>query len=83
MQRYQGTTFVKVLVFPVVTHGCEMSNEEKWILLNYSAEGKMLRIFSTSRIINHSVLEKKTPISSPEAPILKLKVEYFGHKILM
>lgn len=51
--------FVKVLVFPVVTHGCEMSNEEKLMLLNYSAEGKILRIFSTSRIINHSVLQKK------------------------
>lgn len=74
--------FVKVLVFPVVTHGCKMSNEEKWMLLNYSAEGKTLRIFSTSRTINHSVLEEKTPISSLEALILKLKVEYFGHKTL-
>lgn len=74
--------FVKGLVFPVVTHGCKMLNEEKWMLLNYSAGGKMLRIFSTSRIINHSVLEKKNPISSLEALILKLKVGYFGHKTL-
>ena len=70
---------VKVMVFPVVMHGCE-----SWTIKKFSAEELMLLTFgieedSTAWRINQSILKEISPAYSLEGLLLKLKLQYFGH----
>ena len=75
---------VKAVVFPVVMYGCESWSLKKaehqridafelwyWI--------RLLRAPWTARSSNQSLLKEISPLCSLEGPMLKLKVQYFGH----
>ena len=77
---------VKAIVFPVVMYGCESWTIEKaehqiidaselwcWRIL--------LRVPWTARRSNQSILKEISPEYSLEGPMLKLKLQYFGHLI--
>ena len=75
---------VKAMVFPVVMYGCE-----SWTIKK--AEGRridafelwcwrrLLRVPWTARRSNQSILKEISPGCSSEGPMLKLKLQYFGH----
>ena len=75
---------VKAMVFPVVMYGCE-----SWTIKK--AEGqridafklwcwrRLLRVPWTARRSNQSILKEISPVCSLEGPMLKLKLQYFGH----
>ena len=75
---------VKAMVFPVVMYGCE-----SWIIKK--AEHRridafellcwrsLLRVPWTARRSNQSILKEISPECSLEGPMLKLKLQYFGH----
>ena len=74
----------KAMVFPVVMYGCESWTVKK-------AEGgridafelwcwrRLLRVASTARRSNQSILKEISPGISLEGLMLKLKFQYFGH----
>ena len=75
---------VKAMVFPVVMYGCEswtikkaecgrIDTFELWCWR------RLLRIPSTARRSNQSVLKETNPEYSLERLMLKLKLQYFGH----
>ena len=75
---------VKVMVFPVVMHGCDSWSIKKaerprinafelWCLR------RLLRATWTARRSNQSILKRISPEYSLEGLILKLKLQYFGH----
>ena len=75
---------VKAMVFPVVMYGCESWTVKK-------AEGqridafelwcwrRLLRVPWTARRSNQSILKEISPEYSLEGPMLKLKLQSFGH----
>ena len=76
---------VKTMVFTVVMYGCESCTIKK-------AEGpkidafelwcwrRLLRVPWTARRSNQSILKEISPEYSLEGPMLKLKLQYFGHQ---
>ena len=75
---------VKVMVFPVVMYGCEgwtirkaecgkIDAVEQWCWR------KLLRVPWTARRSNQSILKEMSPEYSLERPMLKLKLQSFGH----
>ena len=80
----QQVCLLKVMVFPVVTYGCESWTVKK-------AEGRridafelwcwrrLLRVPWTARRSNQSILKEINPGISLEEMMLKLKLQYFGH----
>ena len=74
---------VKAMVFPVVVYGCE-----SWTLKEAECRRieafelwcwrRLLRIPRTA-ISNQSILKEISPGCSLEGPMLKLKLQYFGH----
>ena len=79
---------VKALVFPVVMYGCE-----SWIIKNDECQKidgfellclrRLLRVPWTARRSNQSILKEINPEYSLEELMLKVKVQYFGHLILI
>ena len=74
---------VKAMVFPVVMYGCEswtIKKTEHWRIVAFElwCWRRRLRIPWTARS-NQSVLKEISPEYSLEGPILKLKLQYFGH----
>ena len=75
---------VKAMVFPVVRYGCE-----SWTVMKAEHKGtdafelwcwrKLLRATWTARRSNMSILKEINPEYSLEGPMLKLKLQYFGH----
>ena len=77
---------VKAMVFPVVMYGCESWTVKK-------AEGqridafelwcwrRLLRVLWTARRSNQSILKEISSGCSFEGLILKLKLQYFGHRM--
>ena len=74
---------VKVMIFPVVTYGCE-----SWTIKK--AEDQRIDAFElwccrrlespwTARRSNQSILKEISPGCSLEGLMLKLKLQYFGH----
>ena len=75
---------VKAMVFPVVMYGCESWTVKK-------AEGRridafelwcwrrLMRVPWTARRSNQSILKEISPEYPLEGPMLKLKLQYFGH----
>ena len=75
---------VKAMVFPVVMYGCE-----SWTIKKAESQRidafelwcwrRLLRIPWTARRSNQSILKEISPGCSVEGPMLKLKLQYFGH----
>ena len=77
---------VKAMVFPVVIYGCE-----SWTIEKAECQGiaafelwcwrRLLRVPWTARRSNQSILKEISPGCSLEGLMLKLKVQYFGHRM--
>ena len=75
---------VKAMVFPVIMYGCE-----SWIIkkaehrridaLELWCWKRLLRVPSTARKSNQSILKENSPEYSLEGLMLKLRLQYFGH----
>ena len=75
---------VKAMVFPVAMYGCE-----SWTIKLAESRGinafelwcwrRLLRIPSTARRSNQSILKEISPECSLEGLMLMLKLQYFGH----
>ena len=75
---------VKVMVFPVVTYGCESLTIKKAESRRIDAFEmwcwrRPLRVPWTARRSNQSILKEISPGCSLEGLMLKLKLEYFGY----
>ena len=75
---------VKAMVFPVVMYGCESWTIKKAKCQRIDAFElwcwrRLLRVPWTARRSNQSLLKEISPEYSLEGPMLKLKVQYFGH----
>ena len=75
---------VKAKVFPVVMYGCESWTIKKAKHQRIDAFElwywrRLLRVPWTARRSNQSILKEISPGCSLEGPMLKLKLQYFGH----
>ena len=75
---------VKDMVFPVVMYGCESWTVKKakhWRIDAFELWywKRLLRVPSTARRSNQSILKEINPGRSLEGLMLKLKLQYFGH----
>ena len=75
---------VKAMVFPVVMYGCENCTIKKAEHRRIDAFKlwcwkRLLRVSWKARRSNQSILEEINPEYSLEGPMLKLKLQYFGH----
>ena len=74
---------VKAMVFPVVMYGCERWSikkaERRIDAFELWCWRRLLRVPSTARRSNQSILKEISPGSSLEGLVLKLKLQYFGH----
>ena len=75
---------VKAMVFPMIMYGCESWTVKKAECRIIDAFElwfwrKHLRVSWTARISNQSILKEISPGYSLEGPMLKLKLQYFGH----
>ena len=75
---------VKAMVFPVVMYGCESWTVKKAERQRIDAFElwcwkRLLRVPSTARRSNQSILKEISPRCSLEGLMLKLKLQYFGH----
>ena len=75
---------VKAMVFPMVTYGCESWTIKKAECRRIDAFElwcwrRLLRVPSTARRSDRSILKEISPGCSLEGLMLKLKVQYFGH----
>ena len=77
---------VKAMVFPVVIYGCE-----SWIIKKAEHQRtdafelwcwrRLLRVPWTARRSNSSILKEISPECSLEGLMLKLQLQYFGHRM--
>ena len=77
---------VKAMVFPVVMYGCESwtikkAEHQRIDAFELWCWRRLLRVPWTARRSNESILKKISPEYSLEGPMLKLKLQYFGHLI--
>ena len=77
---------VKAIVFPVVMCGCQSWTIKKaeWRRIDAFELWRwrrLLRVPWTARRSNQSILKEINPEYSLEGPMLKLKLQYFGHLI--
>ena len=77
---------VKAMVFPVVMYGCESWNVKKSECRRTDAFElwcwrRLLRVSWTARRSNHSILKEISPEYSLKGLMLKLKLQYFGHRM--
>ena len=73
---------VKAMIFPVVIYGCESLTIKKTECQRTDASncsGEDSRAPWSARRSNQSILNKINPEYSLEAPMLKLKLQYFDH----
>ena len=75
---------VKPMVFPVVMYGCKswtIKKAEHWRIDAFElwCWRRLLRVPWTARRSNQSILKEISPQCSLEGPMLKLKLQYFGH----
>ena len=75
---------VKAMIFPVVMYGCESWTVKKAERRRIDAFElwcwrRLLRVPWTARRSNQSILKEISPGISLEGPMLKLKLQYFGH----
>ena len=77
---------VKAMVFPVVMYGCEswtVKKAECWRINAFElwCWRRLLRVPWTARRTNQSFLKEISPEYSLEGLMLKLKLQYFGHRM--
>ena len=77
---------VKAMVFPVVMYGCESWTVKKAERQRIDAFElwcwrRLLRVPWTARRSNQSILKEISPGCSLEGLTLKLKLQYFGHRM--
>ena len=77
---------VKAMVFPVVTYGYESwtikkAEHQRIDAFELWCCRRLLRVPWTARRFNQSILKEISPEYLLEVPILKLKLQYFGHLI--
>ena len=75
---------VKTIVFPVVMYGCESwtikkADHGRTDAFELWCWRRLLRVPWTARRSNQSILKEISPGRSLEGPMLKLKLQYFGH----
>ena len=75
---------VKVVVFPVVMHGCESwtikkAEHQRIDAFELWCWRRLLRVPSTARRSNQSILKEISPEYSLEGLMLKLKLQNFVH----
>ena len=74
---------VKAMVFPAVTHGCELDHKECRVPKNECLQTvfwrRLLKGPWIVRRSNQSILRETNPEYSPEGLMLKMKLQYFGH----
>ena len=75
---------VRSIVFPVVMYGCESwtikkAEHQRTDVSELWCWRRLLRVPWTGRRSNQSVLKEISPEYSLEGPMLKLKLQYFGH----
>ena len=74
---------VKAMVCPVVKYGCESWTIKKAECQSIAAlelcRRRLLRVPWTARRPNQSILKEINPEYPLEGPMLKLKLQYFGH----
>ena len=74
---------VKVMVFPIVMYGCESWTVKKTECRSDAFEQwcwrRLFRVPWTETRSNQSILKEISPGCSLEGPMLKLKLQYFGH----
>ena len=75
---------VKAMVFPVVMYGCESwtikkAEHQRIDAFKLWCWRRLLRVPWTARRSNQSILKEISPEYSLEGPVLKLKLQYFGH----
>ena len=78
---------LKAMVFPLVTYGCESGTVKTAECRRIDAFElwcwrRLLRVPWTARRSNQSILKEISPGISLEGPMLKLKLQYFGHLML-
>ena len=77
-------SIVKPMISPVVMYGCEswtIKKAEHWRIDAFKlwCWRRLLRVPWTTRRSNQSILKKVKCDYSLEGPMLKLKLQYFGH----
>src|SRR5574341_695836 len=77
---------VKAMVFPVVTYGCESwtikkAKHQRIDAFELWCWRRLLRVPWTARRSNQSILKEISPGISLEGMMLKLKLQYFGHRM--
>ena len=77
---------VKAMVFPVVMYGCEswtIKKPECWRIDVFElwCWRRLLRVPWIARRSNQSILKEISPECSLEGLMLKLKLQYFGHRM--
>ena len=75
---------VKAMVFPVVMDRCESwtikkAEHRRTDTFKMWCWRRLLRVPSTAERSNQSILKEVNPENSLEGPVLKLKLQYFGH----
>ena len=74
---------VKAMVFPVVVYSCESwtikAEHQRIDTFELWCWRRLLKIPWTARGSNQSILREINPEYSLEGPMLKLKLQYFGH----
>ena len=77
---------VKAMVFPVVLYGCEnwtikKAEHRRIDAFELWCWRRLLRVLWTARRSNQSILKEISPGCSLEGLMLKLKVQYLGHRM--
>ena len=77
---------VKAKVFPVVMYGCESwtvkkAEDRRIDAFELWCQRRLLRVSWTTRRSNQSILREICPEYSLEGLMLKLKLQYFGHRM--
>ena len=75
---------VKAMVFPAVMYGCESwtvkkAEHQRINVFDLWCWRRLLKVPWTTRRSNQSILKEISPEYSLEGPMLKLKLQYFGH----
>ena len=75
---------LNAMVFPVVMYGCESwtirkAEHQRIEAFKLQCWRKLLRVPWTARRSNQSILKEISAEYSLEGPMLKLKLQYFGH----
>ena len=70
---------VKAMVSPVVMYGCENWTVKRIDAFELWCWRRLLRVPWTTRRSDQSILKEISPGCSLEGPMLKLKLQYFGH----